>query len=210
MRKAATPPVVVRPLTMERWPDLEAVFGARGCSVARWCWCMFYRRSGETPIPAGSTRTEVNRKALRALARRDPPPGLVGYRGRQPVGWVSLGPREDYKKLARSRVMKAVDDTPVWSIICFVVPSEFRGQGVAKALLAGAIAYARRRRVKMLEAYPVDKRGRAADDSLWFGTKSMYDSAGFVEVARRKPQRPVVRLSLQRVTMPPSSKGRGK
>ena len=171
---------------------------------------MFYRRSGETPIPAGNTRTEINRKALRALARRDPPPGLVGYRGRQPVGWVSLGPREDYKKLARSRVMKAVDDTPVWSIICFVVPSEFRGQGVAKALLAGAIAYARRRRVKMLEAYPVDKRGRAADDSLWFGTKSMYDSAGFVEVARRKPQRPVVRLSLQRVTMPPSSKGRGK
>jgi hypothetical protein len=31
---------------------------------------------------------------------------------------------------------------------------------------------------------------------MWFGTKSMYDRAGFEEVARRKPQRPVVRLKL--------------
>jgi ribosomal protein S18 acetylase RimI-like enzyme len=189
--------LTIRPLTPERWPDVEAVFGARGCSVARGCWCMFYRRSGETPVPAGLTRAQANRKALRALARRDPPPGLIGYRGKEPVGWVSLGPREDFRKLEKSIVMKAVDDARVWSIICFVVPAEHRGQGVAKALLDGAIAYARKRRVKLLEAYPVDKRGRSADDSLWFGTQSMYDAAGFVEVARRKPRRPVVRLSLK-------------
>jgi ribosomal protein S18 acetylase RimI-like enzyme len=109
---------------------------------------------------------------------------------------VSLGPREDFRKLEKSIVMKAVDDARVWSIICFVVPSQYRGQGVARALLESAIKYARKRRVKLLEAYPVDKRGRASDDSLWFGTKSMYDAAGFVEVARRKPQRPVVRLAL--------------
>ena len=87
--------------------------------------------------------------------------------------------------------MKAVDDQPVWSIICFVVPSEHRGQGVARALLAGAIAYARKHGATLLEAYPVDRQGRANDDSMWFGAKSMYDNAGFTEVARRKPQRPV-------------------
>ena len=188
--------LAVRPLTPERWPDLEKVFGARGCSVARGCWCMFYRRSGETPVPAGLTRAQANRKALKALTRRDPPPGLLGYRGKEPVGWVSLGPREDFAKLERSIVMKRVDDAKVWSIICFVVPGEHRGQGVAKDLLQGAITYARKRRVKLLEAYPVDKRARSADDSLWFGTKSMYDAAGFKVVARRKPARPVVRLRL--------------
>ena len=187
----------LHPLTPERWPDLEKVFGARGCSVARGCWCMFYRRSGEAPVPTGLTRAQANKKSLKALARKDPPPGLIGYRGKEPVGWVSLGPREDFRKLERSIVMKAVDDAKVWSVVCFVVPGEHRGQGVASALLEGAIAYARKRRVKVLEAYPVDKRGRTPDDSLWFGTKSMYDAAGFVEVARRKPQRPVVRLSLE-------------
>jgi GNAT superfamily N-acetyltransferase len=154
---------------------------------------MFYRRSGAWAPPTGLTRGEANRRALRKLASADPPPGLLAYRGRTPVGWVSLGPREDFARLARSPVMKPVDDRPVWSVICFVVPAAYRRQGVAAALLRGAIAYARTRGVKLLEAYPVDKRGRVSDDSLWFGTKSMYDAAGFREVARRKPARPVVR-----------------
>ena len=76
--------------------------------------------------------------------RRRSTAGLIGYRGKVPVGWVSVGPRSDYAKLARSPVMKPVDDQPVWSIICFVVPSEYRGQGVARALLAGAVAYAKK------------------------------------------------------------------
>src|SRR5919112_617370 len=91
-------------------------------------------------------------------------------------------------------VMKPVDDKPVWSVVCFVVPAVHRGQGVAHALLRAAIAYARKRGATIIEAYPVDKQGRSSDDAMWFGAKSMYDRAGFKEVARRKPTRPVVRL----------------
>ena len=189
--------LVVRPLTPERWPDLEAIFGAPGCSVARGCWCMFYRRTGRpADLAPGESASERSRAELRALAETDPPPGLIGYAGRTPVGWVSLGPREDFAKLQHSPVMKPVDDVPVWSIVCFVVPSRYRGQGVAKALLAGAVAYAKKRGVRVLEAYPVDKRSRSADDAMWFGAKGMYDASGFIEVARRKPTRPVVRLHL--------------
>jgi ribosomal protein S18 acetylase RimI-like enzyme len=185
----------VYPLTLERWPDLETVFNAKGCSVARGCWCMYYRRSGRRgQLPAGITHAKANRADLKALVRSGEPPGLVGYQGKVPVGWVSLGPREDYAKLQRSPVMKAVDALPVWSIICFVVPAQYRGQGVARALLDGAIAYAKKRGVTLLEAYPVDKPGRSNDDAMWFGAKSMYDAAGFEEVARRKPNRPIVRI----------------
>jgi len=187
--------LAVHPLTPERWPDLEALFNAKGCSVARGCWCMYYRRSGSRgPLPAGTTRAQANRAGLKALVRSGGPPGLIGYRGKVPVGWVSLGPRDDYAKLRRSPVMKAVDEQPVWSIVCFVVPSRYRGQGVARALLDRAIAYAKKRGVSLLEAYPVDKPGRSDDDSMWFGAKSMYDAAGFEEVARRKPNRPIVRI----------------
>jgi ribosomal protein S18 acetylase RimI-like enzyme len=84
----------------------------------------------------------------------------------------------------------------VWSVICFVVPSEFRKQGVARELLDAAIAYCRKKKVRLIEAYPVDEVGHTADTSLWFGTKSMFDDAGFEEVARRKPTRPVVRLKV--------------
>lgn len=187
----------VHPLTPQRWPDLEAIFNARGCSIARGCWCMFYRRSGAPPPPPrGATRAQANRADLKRLCDSGPPPGLIGYRSGVPVGWIALGPREDFAKLARSPVMKAVDDAPVWSIVCFVVPAEHRGQGVAAALLEGAIAYARRQGATLLEAYPVDKPGRSHPEFLWFGAKSMFDRAGFNEVARRKPQRPVVRRKL--------------
>jgi len=90
--------------------------------------------------------------------------------------------------------MKAVAERPVWSVICFVVPSQHRGQGVAQALLKAAVAYARKQGATLVEAYPVDKPGRSNDEYMWFGAKSMYDKAGFEEVARRKPQRPIVRI----------------
>ena len=189
--------LAVLPVTPARWPDLEAIFAARGCSVARGCWCMAYRRSGALVVPKGKRRADVNRVALKRLVDSGTPPGLIAYRGREPVGWISIGPREDYAKLVRSPVMKAVDDKPVWSVICFVVPAEHRGQGVARALLAGAVAYARKRGATLVEAYPVDKPGRSADVNMWFGAKSMYDRAGFREVARRKPARPVVRLKVR-------------
>ena len=187
--------LTVRPLTPERWPDLEALFNARGCSVARGCWCMFYRRTGSRDqLAKGTTQAQANRAELKALVDSGEPPGLIGYHGKVPVGWVSIGPRDDYAKLRRSPVMKPVDDLPVWSIICFVVPSQYRGQGVARSLLDGAIAYAKKRGATLLEAYPVDKSRRSSDDAMWFGAKSMYDAAGFKEVARRKANRPIVRI----------------
>jgi ribosomal protein S18 acetylase RimI-like enzyme len=182
-------------LTPDRWSDLEAIFNARGCSIARGCWCMAYRLSGSRePLPPGVTRAQANRAALKALVDAGNSPGLIGYRGKIPVGWVSIGPREEYAKLRRSPVMKAVDEQPVWSVICFVVPPEHRGQGVAQALLRGAVAYAEKHGATLIEAYPVDKPTRSNDDYMWFGAKSMYDKVGFKEIARRKPHRPIVRI----------------
>jgi ribosomal protein S18 acetylase RimI-like enzyme len=189
--------LTLHPLTAARWADLEAVFTARGCSEARRCWCMYYRVSGKGGYTRpGDEQPALAKAALKKLADQDPPAGLIGYRGKQPVGWISLGPREDYAKLANSPVMKPVDAQAVWSIVCLVVPSEFRGQGVARELIAGAVAYARKRGVKLIEAYPVDKAEPSATQAPWFGSKAMFDEAGFEEVARRKPARPTVRLQL--------------
>jgi ribosomal protein S18 acetylase RimI-like enzyme len=189
--------LTVLPLTPARWRDLEALFRARGCSQARGCWCMAYRRTGDRgPLPPGVTRSLANRADLKSLVDAGHPPGLIGYRGDVPVGWISIAPREEFLKLKRSPVMKPVDEKPAWSIVCLVIPPEHRGHGVAHALLQGAVSYARKRRAKLIEAYPVDRAGRSRDAEMWFGSKSMYDRAGFKEVARRKPGRPIVRLRI--------------
>lgn len=189
--------LTIGPLTRDRWSDLETIFNSRGCSVARGCWCMAYRLSGSAPpLPPATNRAQQNRAALKALVVSETVPGLIAYRAGVPVGWTSVGPREDYAKLRRSPVMKPVDDQSVWSVVCFVVPSEYRRQGVARALLEGAASYARQHGATVLEAYPVDKPTRSKDDYMWFGAKSMFDRAGFQEVARRRPHRPVVRLRI--------------
>lgn len=189
--------VTVRALTPSRWPDLESVFGAKGCSMPRGCWCMCYRESGRQIVPRGSRLADVRKERLRSLCDAGPPPGLLAYAGRKAIGWVTLGPRSEFLKLARSPVMKPVDDAPVWSIVCFVVPPEYRHRGVAAALLRGAVDYAAKRGARLLEAYPVDRTERGHDDSMWHGAKSMFDKAGFTEVARRRPQRPVMRIELR-------------
>jgi ribosomal protein S18 acetylase RimI-like enzyme len=182
--------LAVRPLTEKNWDDIETLFTAKGCSVPKWCWCVHYRF-------ARAAMPKDRKAALKKLAKSDPPPGLIAYAGKEPVGWISLGPRAAFAKLATSPVMKPVDETPVWSIICFVVPPAQRGKGIAHDLLEGAVAFARKRKVAVLEAYPIDKRERSNAMSMFFGAASMFRKAGFKEIARRKPTRPVMRLALK-------------
>jgi ribosomal protein S18 acetylase RimI-like enzyme len=186
--------LVVQPLTPERWPDLVELFGRPGGSIVRGCWCMYYRKSGGGAAAADGPR---NRTALKRLVDRGTVPGLIGYREDRPVAWLSLGPRENYAKLQRSPVMKPVDDRPVWSIVCFYVDRRERGRGTAEAMLRAGIDYARTQGVRLVEAYPVDKAVRSSDDFMFYGAKSMYDRAGFREVARRTPTRPVMRRALR-------------
>lgn len=180
-----------RPLTPTTFGDLEELFGRPGGSIVRGCWCMYYRRSGKAP--AGGS----NRRELLTLTRAGTVAGLVGYMDGVPVGWISLGPREEYAKLRRSPIMKPVDETPVWSIVCTFVDRAHRGQGIQRRLLAAAIDYARDRGVRLLEAYPVDKPTRTHDDFMFFGSRSLYERAGFREVVRRSPTRVVMRRALR-------------
>ena len=178
------------PVTKERWTDLVELFDR---PVVRTCFCMFYRKTGTgtgvgTAEPAGDEGT-------RGSGHRA---GLIGYEDGVPVAWVSLGPREDYPKLRRSPVMKPVDDRPVWSIVCFFVDRSVRGKGLAGADAPG------RGGLRALARCPtrggISGGSRGADghpDAMFFGAKSMYDRAGFREVARRKPNRPVVRRALR-------------
>jgi GNAT superfamily N-acetyltransferase len=185
----------VRQLTKQTWADLEELFDLPGGSIVRGCWCMYYRRSGKVGV--GRASGSNNKEGLRTLVRSGGMPGLVGYSDGSPVGWISLGPREDYRRLERSRVMKPVDGTPVWSIVCTYVAKAYRGKGYQHKLLAGAIDYARDQGVRMLEAYPVDKPQRSHDDFMFFGSRSLYERAGFREVVRRSPTRLVMRRGLR-------------
>ncbi len=173
----------IRPLTEATWPALEALFREGG--DPRWCWCQHWRLRSKDMAAA---KVPQLRERLHELAASDEPPGLVAFDGDRAVGWVSLGPRTDFERIARSRVIPKIDDRPVWSIVCFAVSSTARGQGVARSLLDAAIAHAVGRGAVALEAYPVviDADGEPIHpDAAFTGTLPMFERAGFVVVADR-------------------------
>ena len=197
MASTSTPGLSVLPLTPARFADLAALFEEGG--DPKWCWCVHFRFRGRD---WSNSTAKQNRAALEGLTGRKLAPGLVAYRDGRAVGWVSLAPREDYERLTYSKVLAPVDDTPVWSIVCFVVSRTVRGQGIAAGLLEAAIDYARDHGATTLEAYPVDtSAGRVPAANAYHGTLGMFERAGFTVVERRQwnastPVRPIVRRSL--------------
>ncbi len=190
--KQAGESLAIEPMTKERWDDFERLFGERGACGG--CWCMYWRlthREYEAQKGAG------NRAAMKALIEAGDVPGLLAYRSGEPVGWISVAPREEFPRLARSRILKPVDDKPVWSVVCFFVDRAHRRQGLSTKLLNAASVYVREQGGELLEGYPVEPRkDHVPPVFAYTGLVSAFTKTGFEEVGRRSETRPIMRRSL--------------
>ena len=184
---------VFHPLTKDRWKDLSALFGSKGACGG--CWCMTSRR---TRKEYDQGKGAGNRRAFQRIVAADRQPGVLGYVGDEPVAWCSVEPRERFEGLKTSRILAPVDDTPVWSISCLFIHREHRGAGLSVAAIEAAVAHARRRGARWVEAYPVEpKTSPMPPVFAYTGIASAYRSAGFKEVARRSETRPIMRRAVR-------------
>ena len=180
------------PATPARWADIETLFGERGACGG--CWCMFWRKSRKQ---YEADKGSKNKTALKRIVRAGLKPGIIAYVGKEPVGWCAVAPRSEYVALERSRILKPVDEQPVWSVSCLFVRKDFRRQGVASKLLSAAVEFAGRRGAKIVEGYPVEPSNDSMPDPfLWHGVPSAFKAAGFKEVLRRSKSRPIMRYVL--------------
>jgi GNAT superfamily N-acetyltransferase len=168
------------PVTPATWDALADLFSRRGGGDARFCWCAWWRLRAKD---FAASTPAVNRERLRALVDAGPPPGLVALDDERAVGWVGLGPRIDFERIERSRVIPRVAGARPWAVTCFVVATDARGRGVATALLAAAVEHARAAGAPAVEGYPIDvatgAAGRVRDTGAYTGTRSMFARAGF-------------------------------
>jgi GNAT superfamily N-acetyltransferase len=132
-----------------------------------------------------------------------PPPGLIAYGEGEPAGWLGFWPRQRLERLVRSRTIPKIDDRPVWSIVCFMIRAGFRRRDAARALLQGAVDFARKEGIPILEAYPIETHGERVDVALGYvGFAHIFEEAGFrrvVETDARSAKRPriLMRLDLE-------------
>jgi GNAT superfamily N-acetyltransferase len=182
------------PLTARRWKDFETLFGKRGACGG--CWCMWWRI---TRREFDKQKGEANRIAMKALVDAGEIPGLLVYQKTEPIGWISLAPREKFPTLERSRILKPIDQQKVWSIVCFFIDKRYRNQGVSRSLLKSAIDYVFNQGGNILEGYPIEpKKSRTADIFAYTGLFSSFIGVGFTEVARRSETRPIMRFYMNK------------
>lgn len=165
------------PVTPDRFEDFADVINRNRRETH--CWCLSHRlTAGEIDELGDGSREQ----AMRSLCEREHPPGVVTYLDGTPVGWCNIGPRSEITRLVRSKVIKPVDDVPVWSIVCVVVRSGHRRQGITEHVIEGAVAYAAANGAPAVEAHPVDPESRMDLTMAFVGTKSMFDRCGFTVI----------------------------
>ncbi|MBI4750266.1 MAG: GNAT family N-acetyltransferase [Acidobacteria bacterium] len=182
-----------QPLTVENWADFESLFGERGACGG--CWCMWWRlKRAQFDLQKG----EANKAAMKEIvATSQVAPGLLAYVDQTPVAWCAIAPRSDYPSLERSRILRRVDDTPVWSVTCLFVAKPYRRQGVTVALLKAAVEYVCAQGGKVVEGYPVEPQKDSMPDVFaWTGLVSAFRKAGFHECLRRSTSRPIMRFTI--------------
>ncbi len=166
------PSLDIAPATPDRWKDLVQLFerkGPRGGTpVTDGCWCMWWRqRTGNR---------DRNKRAMAGLVRGGREPGLIAYESGTPVGWVSVGPRNEFGQLVRSRTYgPTVDEQGVFSIVCFYVHPTAKRRGVATELLRAAVQLAVDRGASSVEAY-------ASDPGDYMGARKAFERLGFKAV----------------------------
>lgn len=139
------------------------------------------------------------RDRFHAIVDAGPPPGILAYEADTAVGWCAVGPRATLPRLNSSRVAAPLDAVEgVWAVNCFYIRSGWRGQKMMRKLLDEAVDFAARQGAKVVEACPLEVNRKLFWGEGFVGIGSTFRSAGFKEVARRTPNRPLMRLELKR------------
>lgn len=182
------------PVTPDRWNDLNTLFGKNGANAG--CWCMFWRLERSM---FKKSKGEGNRQILKQIVEADEQPGVLAYDGDQAVGWCGIAPRKNLVALENSRILKRIDDKPVWSITCFFTVKEARNKGMMEGLIKAAVTHARVHGAQIVEAYPIDMQspkllGQIFNSySGYMGVASAFHAAGFVEAGRASDTQLIMR-----------------
>jgi GNAT superfamily N-acetyltransferase len=184
------------------WDDLQAVFG-RGAAAK--CQCQRIKLGDHDwyrmPVEERAHRLREETECGQPDADRSS--GMVAYLDGEPVGWVAVEPRANYRRLRGSSVPWAgrnenPNDPDVWAIVCFAIRPGYRRTGLTRPLAQAAVEYARTHGATAVEAYPmVPKAGQEVSwGEMNVGSRNTFLAAGFREVSHPTARRVVMRLDL--------------
>lgn len=122
----------------------------------------------------------IRRYAVKLLAE-EKIHGYLAFDGDVSIGWCNAGDMDSYISwIPESARQNACGKT--MSIVCFAIAPEYRGMGIAGALLERVCADAKAEGFAAVEGYTKVQKDRVYYD--YNGPLRLYEKSGFVEVAK--------------------------
>ena len=176
-----------KPISAEQQPLLDRFCNAHG--KFRYCACMRWRMTS-TEFRQSSKQTRV--QALNDLVQAGTQIGVLAVRDDVPVGWCSVAPKTEYRRLQRYKPLRPIDDQFAWAVVCFFIAASDRRQGLPGKLLMAARDYALSEGATIVEGYPVDP-GSAS--YTWMGSPALFRAAGFEDATPPNSERMTMRFT---------------
>lgn len=147
------------------------------------CYCMCYHWDSELQKLRGwdcdINSAALNREQAIRLIEGGRMQGYLAYAQGKVVGWCNSNNKQAYKNVNFNFSEEVPDNgEKIKSIVCFSVAPEYRGCGVATALLEYAIKDAKSDGFDLIEAYPFAHN----ENHAYHGPLSMYEKYGFKHV----------------------------
>lgn len=185
--------IVIRPLTSELNADYLDFFDHRAFTDDNPngpCYCTSPNQEEEQIQKMVSEFSsfgvkETLRKYAEEMLDRNMIHGYLAYDGDQSIGWCNAADIESYIGFVPA-FAKKITCGKTMSIVCFEIAPEYRGMGIASALIDRICADAELKGYVAVEGYPrlLDQR----NDFDYQGPYLLYLKAGFIEIAREKGQ----------------------
>ena len=166
----------VKALSADTWEDFAAL-AQRHSGVWGGCWCLWFHQS-DTVVRGSAAE---NRELKKKLVEQGCAHAALVYDGDRAVGWCQFGSPEELPHIYHKKQVEAEGYRPPdWRITCFFVDTAYRGKGVAKAALLGALNLIREAGGGMVESYPQDMHGKTTNGAfLYNATRSLFEECGF-------------------------------
>ncbi|HKO84057.1 MAG TPA: GNAT family N-acetyltransferase [Actinomycetota bacterium] len=195
MTTKASTAYTTRPLDADTWNDFAQLVEANN-GVWGGCWCMGFHPEG---VGKGTT-PEQNRDAKREHVRKGTVHQILVYDGDRCVGWCQYGAPAELPNIKNPKAYeKELSSLPDWRIGCIFTDKSHRGEGVARAAVAGALEAIKEAGGGLIEAYPeqLEERPPQRGAYLHTGPEDLFTQFGFERDRKIAKWRWVMRRRVQ-------------
>ncbi len=163
----------IRPLDVSTW-DAFAELAERNNGVYGGCWCVAFHSAYQRGISDNRALKEQLVRAGQAHA------ALVFDADGLAQGWCQYGSTDELQLRHQAQYRKNPPPPARWRITCIFVDKRHRGEGIARAGLAGALDLIAAAGGGLVEAISETTEGRQAQGRFLFtATVELFEQLGF-------------------------------